>query len=506
MNRVPLRIRRSRGLAGLYALLLASGAAHGASLAQQIASLLNASPAARTAFWGIQIADLQSGRTLYSLNPERFFVPASNAKLFTAALALNRLGAAYTFNTRIVAAEAPGADGRVHGPITLIAGGDPNLSGRELPYRMGGAAGSPLAAIDGLAAQIAAKGVKRVGGIIADDSLFVWEPYPEGWSVDDPQYEFGAPVAAFSVNDNAQSITVTPGARAGEIAGLSLDPPVEFYQIDNRIRTVPVGGPRGVFFERDPGGLQLRLWGTIPLRDPGRILLVGIEDPARFAGMALRRSLSALGVAVEGPVEVRHLYRNEVPELSRGTRQPEAGGLELASRISAPLIDELRVMAKVSQNLHAEMLLRSVALARRGIGSREAGLEEMKAFLGDAEIDAGSYSLADAAGLTRLDLVTPSAMLRLLRFMYASPFREQWIEMLPVAGRDGTLSARFGDGAGAKRVFAKTGSLTGVAALSGYARRPNGGMAAFAIFVNNFNANQAEIRAIVDRIATLLVE
>jgi serine-type D-Ala-D-Ala carboxypeptidase/endopeptidase (penicillin-binding protein 4) len=205
-------------------------------------------------------------------------------------------------------------------------------------------------------------------------------------------------------------------------------------------------------------------------------------------------------------VEVRHLYRNEVPDLLRGTRQPEAGGFELASRTSAPLIEELRLMAKVSQNLHAEMLLRSVALARRGLGSREAGLEEMKAFLGDAEIDGGSYNLADAAGLTRLDLVTPSAMLRLLQFMYASPFREQWIEMLPVAGQDGTLSARFGDGAAAKRVFAKTGSLTGVAALSGYAKRPNGGMAAFAIFVNNFNANQAGIRAIVDRIATLLVE
>ena len=304
----------------------------------------------------------------------------------------------------------------------------------------------------------------------------------------------------------SQSITVTPGARAGEIAGVSLDPPVEFYQIDNRIRTVPVGGPREVFFERDPGGSHLRLWGTIPLRDPGRILLVGIEDPAKFAGMALRRSLSALGVAVEGPVEVRHLYRNEIPDLLRGTRQPEAGGFELASRTSAPLIDELRVMAKVSQNLHAEILLRSVALARRGLGSREAGLEEMKEFLGDAEIDTGSYNFADASGLTRLDLVTPSAMLRLLQFMYSSPFREQWIALLPVAGQDGTLSTRFGDGSGAKRVFAKTGSLTGVAALSGYAKRSNGGMAAFAIFVNNYHADQAEIRAIVDRIATLLVE
>jgi D-alanyl-D-alanine carboxypeptidase/D-alanyl-D-alanine-endopeptidase (penicillin-binding protein 4) len=285
-----------------------------------------------------------------------------------------------------------------------------------------------------------------------------------------------------------------------------MEPQVEFYHIDNRIRTVPVGGPREVLFERDPGGSQLRLWGTIPLRDPGRILLVGIEDPARFAGMALRRSLSALGVTVAGPVEVRHLYRNEVPDLLRGTRRPNAGGFELASRTSAPLIEELRVMAKVSQNLHAEMLLRAVALARRGLGSREAGLEEMKTFLGDAEIDGGSYNLADAAGLTRLDLVTPSATLRLLRFMYSSPFREQWIELLPVAGQDGTLSARFGDGAGAKRVFAKTGSLNGVAALSGYAKRPNGGMAAFAIFVNNYNADQAEIRALVDRIATILVE
>ena len=237
-----------------------------ASLPENIEKLL-ASAAGRGAFWGIQIVDLGSGKTLYELNPDRFFVPASNTKLFTTALALTRLGPEATFQTRAVADGAPDAEGRIRGAVRLVGGGDPNLSARAIPYRMGPVTGNPLAAIEDLADQVAAHGVKRIdGGIVGDDTWYVWQPFAEGWSIDDPQYEYGAPVSALSVNDNAATLAVHPGAREGDPAALLWNPPLEYYRLDNRIRTVAVGGERSIHFYRAPGSLQVRLWGTIPRR------------------------------------------------------------------------------------------------------------------------------------------------------------------------------------------------------------------------------------------------
>jgi D-alanyl-D-alanine carboxypeptidase/D-alanyl-D-alanine-endopeptidase (penicillin-binding protein 4) len=496
--------RRSAWLA---ALALLAAPLHAATLAEQIARLLDASTATRTAFWGIQIVDLESGRTLYELNPERGFVPASNAKLFTTALALVRLGADFTFQTRVLAPSGPDADGRIAGPLTLVGGGDPNLSGRDIPYRMGSKGGNPLAALDDLADQVAARGVKRVDGdIVGDDAWYVWQPYAEGWAVDDPQFDFGAPVSALSINDNTVSLAVRPAARAGDPAELILDPPVEYFRIGNRVRTAPAGGPREIRFERDPGSREVRLWGSIPVRDRGETLLLGIEDPAEFAALAFRQALEARGIAVAGEALARHVFPNEAGDLKQGAPTPYNEGVELARRISPPLIEDLRVTDKVSQNLHAELALRAVARTRRGIGSREAGLEEMQAFLTEIGIDPECCNFADASGLSRLDLLTPGAVVKLLRYMYASPARDNWVSLLPVGGQDGTLSARFGDGPAAGRIYAKTGTISHVSALSGYARRQGGGWLAFSILVNNYNARAAEVRGAIDRICTLIVE
>jgi len=471
-----------------------------ASLAQEIARIVEASPAARSAFWGIEIVDLASGKTLYARNADRLFVPASNAKLFTLALALARLGPVYRFQTRVVADAPPDAAGRVAGPLRLMGGGDPNLSARPIPYRVGAVPGNPLIAIDELADQVVARGVRRVDGdIVGDDTWYVWEPYPEGWSVDDLQFDYGAPVSALSVNDNAMTLTVRPAGRAGDLAELSLNPPLEYYAIDNRVRTLPAGGARKVVAEREPGSRQLRLRGAIPLGDAGEEFPLAIDDPAEYAALALRRALEERGVTVAGAAGARHRFPGEAST-------DETGGLELARRESAPLVEDLRVTAKVSQNLHAELALRAVARARRNQGSREAGLEELKAFLNETGIGAEAYHFSDGSGLARLDLVTPAALVRLLGSMYDSPQREPWISLLPVAGQDGTLQTRFGGGVASGRIHAKTGTLTHVAALSGYAQRRNGSWAAFSILVNNFNGPAAEVRGVLDRICTLIVE
>ncbi|MGO9255413.1 MAG: D-alanyl-D-alanine carboxypeptidase/D-alanyl-D-alanine-endopeptidase [Bryobacteraceae bacterium] len=503
----------------LLALCLARSLA-AASLPEKIDRAIEGSPAARVAFWGIQVVDLESGKTLYQRNPASFFVPASNTKLFTAAMALTRLGPDYTFVTRVLADAAPDSAGLIAGDLCLAGGGDPNLSARAIPYRKGPAAGNPLAAIEDLADQLAARGVKHIAGsIVGDDTWYVWQPYATGWGIEDPKSDDGPPVSALTINDNTITLSVRPAEHPGEIAWLTLNPPLEFYRIGNRVRTGPAGSERHVWFERLPDSLEAQLWGALPLGDRGQDLLLGIEDPARYAALAFQRALEDRGIVVEGDAVARHRFPNELPGLhtalpeTAGSGRHSSGqsggptGFELARRVSAPLIEDLRITAKVSQNLHAELALRAVGKARRNVGSFEAGLDELKAFLSEAGIDAESYSFHDGSGLARLNLVTPAAVVKLLRFMYASPARENWISLLPVAGQDGTLANRFGNGApAAGKVHAKTGSLSHVSALSGYIERPRGGWLAFSILVNNYNTRAADVRGVMDQICNFMVE
>lgn len=497
-----MRTRLTAWLAPLLVTLTA--AASGADLDGRIHAALAASPAASGAFIGILVVDLGNGKTLAAENPDHFFVPASNTKLFTTALALTRLGPDYRFRTSVLADRSPGPDGAV-GWLRLVGGGDPNLSARAIPYRPGPTSGNPLQAIEDLADQLVDRGVRRVAGdVIGDDSAYVWAPYPEGWAADDGIWDYGAPVNALTVNDNAFSLKVEPGEREGDLARLTLDPRLEFYEVDNRVRT-RAGTERKVWIDREPGSRQLRVWGTIPPRDPGETQVLGIDDPALYAAQALMDALSRRGVAVTGRPAVRHLYPNQVADLRQGPAPPPGDGVELARRVSAPLLEDLRITSKVSQNLHAEMALRAVGRAARQIGSREAGLEEMKAFLDQVGVERNAYSLNDGSGLTRLNLVTPATVVKLLRFLYASAQRENWLSLLPLGAEDGTLRLRLSE-IPAGRIRAKTGSLTHVTALSGYAERKDGRTLAFSILVNNHQSPTSEIRALIDRICMLMLE
>jgi D-alanyl-D-alanine carboxypeptidase/D-alanyl-D-alanine-endopeptidase (penicillin-binding protein 4) len=494
--------------ATLLAFALAVCPLSAAGLPENIQKLIDSNPAARTAFWGIQIVDLATGKTLYELNPDHYFVPASNTKLFSTALALNRLGSNFTFLTRVLADAPPDAAGRIAGPLRLIGGGDPCLSARAIPYRTGPITGNPLAAIEDLADQIAARGIKRVdGGIVGDDTWYVWQPYAVGWSVDDPQSDDGPPISALTLTDNAQTLSVQPGAASGDLAAISFTPPIEFYRVENRIQTVPAGGPRAIHFKRIPGSRDAQLWGTIPLRDRGIDLLISVEDPAEYTARALKLALETRGITVQGEPTALHLFPDEVADLTQApAAAPPPEGLELARRVSPPLLEDLRITAKVSQNLHAELALRAAARARRDVGSFEAGMEEMKAFLSEAGIDPTAWHLMDGSGLSRLDLVTPAAVVKLLRYMYDSPARDDFLSLLPIGAQDGTLSGRFAETAAAGRIHAKTGSLSHVSALSGYIERPTGEWVAFSILVNNYNSRVAEVRGIMDRICNLILE
>lgn len=487
---------RNRAIAAAAALALA-WPSYGATLAEKIDRAL----APTKAFWGIEVVDLETGKTLYRWNADRFFVPASNTKLFTTAMALTRLGPDFTFQTRVLADAAPDANGRIAGPLRLIGGGDPNLSARAIPYHKGPITGNPLAAIEELADQIAARGVKRIDGdIIGDDTWYVWEPYAAGWGIEDPESDDGPPISALTINDNAFAVTVEPGASEGDIAGLTLNPPIEPFRIDNRILT---GSQRRIRYSRLPGSPDLHLWGAV---SQPQTLVFALDDPARYAAEALRSALEDRGITVAGQAVAVHEYPNEVADLTQRDPVAAPAGVELAKRVSAPFFEDLRITDKVSQNLHAELALRAVARGRRNIGSFEAGLEELKTFLAEVGVAPEQYNIRDGSGLARLNLVTPAAVVALLRYMHASPHAHEWMSLLPVGGEDGTIASRFVGTPAAGRVHAKTGSLSHVSALSGYIQRINGKWVVFSILVNNYNTPTADVRGVMDRICNLIVE
>lgn len=474
-------------------------------LPQQIEDILASGEALQRAHWGLLVTDLATGRRLYERNSLQHFVPASNAKLFTTALALSRLGPEHRFRTRVRADRSPDEQGVVDGDLRMLGGGDPTMGSRPWPYRKDAEPVAALQGIDALADQIVARGVKRVRGrVLGDDTAYVWAPYPTGWAMDDGLYDYGAPVSALTLNDNVLALHVRPGASAGLPAAVSFLPAIEFFTLHNGIGTVAAGSAEDWKLDRSPGSREVRLWGTVTAGGKEQRALLAVDDPARFAAMALHEALQQRGVVIEQAPAARHRPEESVPDLRQGAATPEAAGVELASRMSAPLAQVLQVVNKVSQNLYAELLLREVGRVRRHVGSREAGLEEMQAFLTEIGIDPGAYRFRDGSGLSRLTLVSPSAIVRLLTHMAHSPQADVWLSTFPVGGEDGTLAARFVKEPAGRRVQAKTGSLSYVSALSGYATTPGGERRAFAVLVNNAHAPATEIRAAIDRIGVVL--
>lgn len=494
------------------------------SLAGRVAAVLEGKDAQR-AHWGIAVVSLDTGKTVYAHNDHQFFTPASNTKLFTTAAALEGLGPDFKFKTTVESALVPDKLGRIAGDIYLVGRGDPNLSSRVLPYQgKTDRTGGPLRALDLLADQVAEKGVRYVDGdVIADDSYFVYERYGVGWSQDDLMWYFGAPVSALSVNDNTLFLEVLPGEKPGDPALVKLDPYESYYKVENRIVTVDrrasqrsagggdeEGGTRRITVNREPGSMTLELWGRIPLDDSGAHEMLAIEDPAQFAGQYFRDALQRLGVTVYGKARVHHLRPMDMPNPA-ATPAPAAPRKVLATVESLPLAEDLRVIAKVSQNLHAEMVLRTLGQERRADigrnapGSTAAGLAAVKAFLDRAGVAPDEYTFSDGSGLSRQNLVTPSAVVSLLAYMDKSPLREKWQDMLPVAGVDGTIADRFVDTPAAGKIRAKTGSLGHVSALSGYATTASGEHLAFSIFVNNHNLRGGRANTLVDDIALALV-
>jgi D-alanyl-D-alanine carboxypeptidase/D-alanyl-D-alanine-endopeptidase (penicillin-binding protein 4) len=488
-------------------------------LGEQIRALIE-SNAAQQGHWGIEIVSLRDGKELVGWNTEKLFVPASTAKLFVAAAALQRLGPDFRYRTTIESTQPIGDGGVLPGDLVVVGRGDPNLSGRLLPFDgVTRRPDPPSKVFEALATEILAKGVRTVeGNLVADDTYFVWQPLGAGWEIDDVMWNYGAPVSALAINDNTQYLNIRAG-RVGEPAEVSLEPALNFYNIDNRVVTLPrrrttpgggtTAGPSSLGIDRRPGSSLLRLWGQLAVGDPGWGRGLAIDDPPRFAGEFLRQELARQGVDVKGTIVVRRFEPSQVDDLkgipgARIAWSTSPPPHVLAAHESLPLAESLKVILKASQNLHAEMLLRTLGRERRGIGSTEAGLEEVNDFLREIGVPAREAVLADASGLSRQNLVTPKAIMSLLRYMDGSEYSSLWTGLLPAAGREGSLSGRLTGRATAGRLWAKTGSLAGVAALAGYALNGKGEMVAFVLFANHYNQATVNATNILDRIAALI--
>jgi D-alanyl-D-alanine carboxypeptidase/D-alanyl-D-alanine-endopeptidase (penicillin-binding protein 4) len=487
----------------LVALALALPLAAGTDLSSKLDHIIDSAGALSHAFVGAQVVELSDGQVLYGHNSERLFVPASNMKLFTTALALSKLGADYRLTTQI-GAQVPmdaTAAGTLPGDLELIGGGDPSLSGREYPYHSHAAPAAiySFTAIEELADQLIARGLKRIdGNVVGDDSHYVWEPQPGPWSSDSATREYGAPVSALILHDNTFALTLRPAERAGDLARITLAPPFENFAIDNRVVTID-RGERKIEFYRSASGRELHVWGRIPKGEGGFTEPLAIGDPALYAAEVLRDALLRRGVVIRGQAVAAHRFPDE------GTDTAPNLGVLLAEHHSPPLLDLLRVVDKVSQNLHAEMLLREVAVASGRAGSVAAGIEVMDDFLSGIGIAKAEHEFTDGSGLSRATLVTPAAITKLLVYMNQSKYREQWLDLLPIGGEDGTLSSRFPGHPEARAIRAKTGTLDHVRALSGYADAPGHGRVAFSFVVNNFEGPGAGVTAILDQLALALL-
>jgi D-alanyl-D-alanine carboxypeptidase/D-alanyl-D-alanine-endopeptidase (penicillin-binding protein 4) len=456
-------------------------------------------PAASKGEWGLLIADAATGETLYALNEAKYFVPASNMKLFSTALALSKLGVDYKFQTTLETRGKISDDGTLSSDLFLVGRGDPNLSNRKFPFNLKEEFdGPPEKVLAELADKLVAKGVKQIkGDVVGDDSYFPREPYPDGWEIGDMVWEYGAAISAIVLDDNTATLTLTPGILAGDAVKAEIAPVTPDFYVENDVVTSAAEVKSDITLTREPGAQLVVVRGTLPANSAPRKLILAIHEPALHAAAVLQKLLTDRGVKITGNSRAVHIA--EVP----ADTPPRA---VLAEHISIPLGDSVKLVNKISQNLHTEMLLRTAA-RQSGLWAKPEDLMKLPTdFYAAAGIAPDDVIQTDGSGLSRHDLVTPRALVALLKYAQTQPWFQAYYASLPVAGIDGTLEDRMKNTIAAGRIHAKTGSVEHVRTRSGFAELPSGRTLIFSFLSNNQGGKGHEATDALDAISVAMIE
>lgn len=524
-----------RVVCGVALTLALSAGAQNAALQAKIDAMIH-EPQVMRAHWGIHVTKLD-GTPIVAINEGQLFMPASNNKLFTTATVMAVLGGEHRFATSVFA-EGLITRGVLEGNLNLYGEGDANLSGRAIPYvspakRPQGVQPVPneLRFIDELAEQIKAKGITKIDGdVVGDDTLMTWEPYAGDWSIDDALWYYGAPVNALMIADNAINLKIAPGANVGDAAVVTLNPAMPYYEVDNQIKTVAKGAEAHTDIQRSVmmtgGSRVLHLYGTIAMDAHVQDEDIAIDEPAEYAARALKAALEARGIVVTGKATAKHRVEPEY-QFTKATMEPiaewipvwkkygEMGHVDstgkswksalLAKHEGAPLYEDVVVTNKISQNQHAELLLRQLGLAVGKDGSIAQGVRVVRQFMTTkAGIDGEDFIFNDGSGLSGHDLVAPRATTQLLRYAAKQEWGAQWKASLPIGGEDGSLRSRFPNPPVKDHVFAKTGTLSEARALSGYLECKSGQTVVFSIMVNLHNPRTKDDQKTMDAIVALV--
>lgn len=493
---MPPPIRASRTIS--WCVVLAAslvGRAAGQTLQNRLDRRLD-SPAFERLWWGVAVSDT-SGHLLYARNADRLFTPASNAKLAIAITANALLGPEFRVTTSVYAT-GPVHDGVVEGDLVLYGRGDATFSRRCYAADTTRAGACDTAAsekLTALAHQLRNAGIRVVAGdLIGDGSYFEPEMIHPAWESYDLAWWYAAPVSGLGYNDNSIGVREIPADSTGFPPILLASPDSAAFGFDNRAETGPSGARRTFDIFRNAD--RYLATGVIPLGAAPRNESLAVRDPNRYAANAFRAALAQSGIVVRGAT------RSTVDSFSEAAARRTPALAVVSSR---PLRDWLYPILSPSQNWFAEMLLKQLGRQLGTAGSWNEGLRVERRFLIDSVgLDSTEFALQDGSGLASDNLITPRALVMLLRFARNHPDFGAIFDALPASGAPGTLRHRFVGTPAAGAVHAKTGSITGVNTLSGYFTRTDGTVLIFSVLANHQTLGGDEMIRAIDSVVVEL--
>jgi D-alanyl-D-alanine carboxypeptidase/D-alanyl-D-alanine-endopeptidase (penicillin-binding protein 4) len=350
------------------------------------------------------------------------------------------------------------------------------------------------------------------GSVVGDDGYYLSEPYGTAWAWDDLQWGYGAPVSALSFADNSVELTLAADPAKPAATVEQWTPSIEYYTLENSMTMAQPGEVPHPGLERKPGSMLVRAWGTAPPQ--GLHAPLAVDDPAEFTAAAFKDALLHRGVTVSGNATSVHRVSEGTGEFNAERAEklklapraiatmeaPLDGRKVLARHVSVPVAQDIMVTNKVSQNLHAELILRMLGKAFAKDGSLAQGTRVVRQFLVDAGVNDADFFFYDGSGMSMDDRITPRAYTQLLSYASRQAWGASWRDTFPVAGVDGSLYGRFRNSPLKGKLWAKTGTLNETNALSGYLTTASGKTLAFSILVNGHRpGSQLEVPTI-DRI------